>query len=221
MPTLSKTDILKEIQSGNINFTPQLDQYQIQPNSIDLRLGNTFYIPKAWEYTEEGRRVLRADYLDIQTKKDNFKILNLKPGQYFEIISGEFIIASTLEKIEIKTGHLMAVMYARSSLIRRGLRIESGIVDAGYQGYLMIPIINNTNGQIIRLYPGERICQLVLHTLSTPLSNEETQKHGLAPSKYDASTPYNLEAHSDNLEEIKLIQAGRLTELKEKYLLTI
>lgn len=217
MTTLSKTDILKEIKNKRINFSPNLDQYQIQPNSLDLRLGTTFYIPKTWEYNEAGREALKIDYLDYQTKKENFKILNLKTGQHFEILPNELIIASTYEKIELKADNLMAVMYARSSIIRRGLIIESGIVDIGYSGYLMIPIVNNTNGQIIRIYPGERICQLVLHTLSTPLSLEEMEKHGLTSPKYQASTPYTLESRSDVIEELNLIKAGKLEELKEKF----
>ena len=217
MTILSKIDVLKEIRKNNITFTPNLDQHQIQPNSIDLRLGSTFYIPKAWEYNEKGRCALTIDYLDYHNKKENFKILNLKLGQYFEILPNEFVIASTFEKLELKTPDFMAVMYARSSVIRRGLIIESGIIDAGYCGYLMIPILNNTNGQIIRLYPGERICQLVLHALSTPLSQEETQKHGIVPPKYNASTPYSLESRSDDKEEIEMIKSGKLDELKEKF----
>lgn len=217
MTTLSKLDILQTLKEEKIKFSPNLDQYQIQPNSIDLRLGTTFYIPKTWDYTEKGRSAVTIDYLDYQDKKDNFKILNLKPGQYFEILSNESIIASTLEKIELKADNIMAVMYARSSIIRRGLIIESGIVDVGYSGYLMIPIVNNTNGQIIRIYPGERLCQLVLHTLASPVSSEEAQKHGVSPAKYENSTPYSLESRSDSLSELDLIKSGRLEELKEKY----
>ncbi len=217
MSTLSKTDILKEIKHRHLVFTPSLDEYQIQPNSVDLRLGTTFYVSKAWEYNDKGRTALTSDYLDYENKKENFKLLNLKPGQYFEILPSEFVIASTYEKIDISSDSLMAVMYARSTIIRRGLIIESGIIDVGYSGHLMIPIVNNTNGQIIRLYPGERICQLVIHTLSSPVSREEAGKHGVAGAKYERSTPYSLESRSDAAEEIRLIREGKLGELKEKY----
>lgn len=219
MTTLSKKDILQKLVQGAVNFSPTLDTYQIQPNSIDLRLGTTFYMPKAWEYNEKGRCALKVDYLDYQNKQESFKIVTLKPGQYFEILANEFVIASTYEKIELKAPDLMAVMYARSSIIRRGLIIESGIIDAQYSGYLMIPIVNNTHSQIIRLYPGERICQLVLHTLSSPLNPEDAKKHGEVSAKYESSTPFGLEARSDSAEEVELIKAGRLDELKEKFTL--
>ena len=219
MTTLSKKDILKKIQEQAIRFSPSLDSHQIQPNSIDLRLGTTFYIPKAWECNEKGRCALKIDYLDYQNKQESFKIVSLKPGQYFEILSNEFIIASTYEKIELKAPDIMAVMYARSSIIRRGLIIESGIIDAQYSGYLMIPIVNNTNSQIIRLYPGERICQLVLHTLSGELTAQDAQKHGSQSAKYESSTPYGLEARSDSADEVELIKAGRLEELKNRFAL--
>ena len=81
----------------------------------------------------------------------------------------------------------------------------------------MIPIVNNTNGQIIRLYPGERICQLVFHSLSTPVSLKEAGSHGVIAPKYEASTPYGLESRSDDTEEIRLIRDGKLDELKQKY----
>lgn len=217
MTTLSKEDILDAIKKGSIFFNPNLDQCQIQPNSIDLRLGNIFYIPKTWEYDEKGRHALIVDHLDLKDKKENFKILNLKPGQYFEILPNEFIIASTAQEINLKAPNIMAVMYARSSIIRRGLIIESGVVDVGYCGYLVIPIVNNTNGQIIRLYPGERICQLVFHSLSANVSNTEAQKHGVLCAKYEGSTPYNLESRSDSSEETKLIKEGKMQELKERY----
>ena len=217
MTTLSKKDILDAIKKGSISFNPELDKYQIQPNSIDIRLGNVFYVPKTWEYDEKGRHALIVDHLDLKDKKENFKILNLKPGQYFEILPNEFIIVSTAEEINLKAPDIMAVMYARSSVIRRGLIIESGVVDVGYCGYLVIPIVNNTNGQIIRLYPGERICQLVFHSLSGGISDEEAQKHGMLCAKYEGSTVYNLESRSDSSEETRLIKDGKIKELKEKY----
>ncbi len=214
---LSKPEIIKSIQEEKIKFEPSLDKFQLQPHSIDLRLGWNFYIPKNWAITEKGRVGVSIDYLDTQSQKDNFDLIKLKPGQYFEILPKEFIIASTMEKVVIEADKLMALLYPRSSFTRKGLFIASGIVDVKYSGYLALSVINNTETQIIRLYPGERVCQLVFHFLSSALSPEEAIKHGISDSKYLKAAPYSLEAKSDNQEEIDLIRFGKIGELKEKF----
>lgn len=217
MATLTKKEILKLIKEKKIEFDPSIDQFQLQPNSVDLRIGWNFYIPKVWEYNGKGRVALNVDYLEYNAKKELYKIIRLKEGQYFEILPGEFVIISTLEKIKLNTGNIMAMLFARSSFIRRGLNVESGTVDSRYQGYLMLPVTNNTRDQIIRIYPGERICQLVFLKLASDLTEEEAQTHGVARAKYLASTPYGLEARSDSEEELKNIRTGNIKKLKEKF----
>jgi dCTP deaminase len=213
--TLSKKEIIEFIKQDKMSFDPVVDTFQIQPNSLDLRLGWNFYIPKNWTYEKEGRLAKNVDYLDFDNSKNNFDLIKLKPGQYFEILPKEFVIASTLEKVSFKDNDLMAILYARSSFIRRGLLVESGVIDIKYSGNLALPIINNTNNQIIRLYPGERVCQLVFHTTSSGLTDDEAQKHGVIGAKYEQSAPYSLEAKSDSNEEVELIKGGKLEELKK------
>lgn len=217
MATLTKKEITNLIKEEKIKFEPELDQFQIQPNSIDLRAGWNFYIPKTWEYNEKGRIALNVDYLAFNDKKDNYKIIRLKEGQYFEILPGEFIIISTLEKISLKSGDIMAILLARSSVIRRGLAIEGGSIDSRYEGFLMLPVKNNTDNQIIKIYPGERICQLIFNQLSSSLSEDEASIHGVSEAKYLDSTPYGLEARSDSEEETELIKKGNMDKLKGQF----
>ena len=169
---LNSHDIKDEISKGLIAFAPALDGFQVQPNSIDLRVGWSFYIPETWEYTDAGRVAIRADYLDIQKNKHYFKLIKLKPGQYFEILPNEFIIISTLEKLSLNAPDVAAMLAPRSSVIRRGLSIQGGVVDAYFEGHMTIPVMNNSNHSII-LYPGERFVQLVLHKLTAGLTKEE------------------------------------------------
>lgn len=217
MSVLTRKQFLSYIKEKKIEFEPALDQFQIQPNSIDLRVGWSFYVPKTWEYNEKGRVALNINYLDRTEKKESYKIIRLKEGQYFEILPGEFIIISTLEKIKLNSGNLMAVLLPRSSTTRRGLFVESGIIDACYNGYLVLPVINNTRDQIIKIYPGERICQLIFHKLETNLTEEEAHIHGVARAKYLSATPYGLEARGDSEQEIEFIKKGKIKELKSKY----
>lgn len=219
--TLSKKEIVEFIKKNKMSFEPAVDAFQLQPNSLDLRLGWNFYIPKNWTYEKEGRLAKNVDYLDFENSKNNFDLIKLKPGQYFEILPKEFVIASTLEKVELKDHDLMAILYARSSFIRRGLLVVSGVIDIKYSGNLALPIINNTDNQIIRLYPGERVCQLVFHTTSSGLNDEEAKKHGIIGAKYEQSAPYSLEPKSDSSEEIELIKSGKLDELKKDHKISL
>jgi len=216
MAILNKNEILAAIAEQKLNFTPEIDQFQVQPNSLDLRVGYSFYIPEKWQYTEEGRVMTRPDYLHYDQNANNFRLIKLKPGQYFEFLPNEFAIISSLEKIDLNSDNLIALLYPRSTMIRRGLVIESGVVDLHYKGSLMIPVFNGTS-QPLRLYPGERAYQLVFHTLSGGMDKEEAQIHGVGKAKYHESTAHNLESRTDNDEEVELIKAGKLTEIKEKY----
>lgn len=219
MSVLSKKELLEYLKEGKIAFEPQIDQYQLQPHSLDLRLGHSFYIPKKWKLTKKGREAINFDYLDESiSAQDNFDLIKLKSGQSFELLPKEFIIASSLEKISLNDDSLMANLDARSSLLRRGIFLASGTIDVKYKGTLTFPIINNTDTQIIKLYPGERICHLVFETLSSPISDEEAKMHGFADAKYLKSTPYNLESVIDGKEEVNLIkEEGGIEKLKNQY----
>lgn len=215
MAILTKNEILNLIKNGSLEFSPALDKYQIQPNSVDLRVGWSFYIPDTWKYNEKGRIAIIADYLDYQNVEEYFKLIKLKPGQFFEILPKETIIISTLEKITLNTGRIAGNLFPRSSALRRGLQINTGVVDCRYNGQLTIPVVNNSN-HIIKIYPGERICQLQLFELMSELNEDESKMHGAQEGKYIGSTPYGLEAKVDANEEVDLIKSGNLEDLKNK-----
>jgi dCTP deaminase len=211
---LTRTEIQELIKQKKLCFEPELDGYQNQPHAVDLRLGTTFYISKMWKVTDKGREILTVDV--TENAQDTFEKIKLKPGQFFELAPGESIIASTLEKISLKSDDLMGVLYPRSSINRRGLSVDlTGIVDAHYSGNLMIPIFNKTANQVIRIYPGERICQLVFQKLVSDLSHAEANLHGKIPAKYEGAKANELSLKKDDNLEIELIKKGNLEELKK------
>lgn len=210
---LTRYEIRKHIEAGSISFEPALDVFQNQPHAVDLRLGTVFCLPKIWRMTEAGREIVAVDV--TETAGDNYEKIELKPGQYFDLAPGESIIASTLEKISLNVPDLMGVLYPRSSINRRGLAVDlTGIIDTFYCGNLMIPILNKTSSQVIRIYPGERICQIVFHKLTQSLTREEALVHGKATAKYNGSDGYNLVSKKDSEEEIDYIKSGNLAGLK-------
>jgi len=210
---LTRHDITELIEDKKLVFEPALDRFQNQPHAVDLRLGTVFYLPKIWRLTDKGREILTVDV--TESAGDNYEKIELKPGQYFDLAPGESIIASTLEKISLHQPDLMGVLYPRSSINRRGLSVDlTGIVDAHYSGNLMIPVLNKTTNQVIRIYPGERICQLVFHKLTQELTKKEALIHGKVAAKYNNADGHNLASKKDATEEIEYIKKGDLKGLK-------
>lgn len=206
---LSSNEILERIRNGNIVFAPGIDRFQIQQHAIDLRLGFTFLIPKSWELTTEGRVAVETDHLDLSKSNKRFTLVEIKEGQVFDILPGEYVAVKTLEKIKLPED-LMAILYPRSSVNRRGLSVDlTGIVDAGYEGHLIIPVRNNTPFQVIRLYPGERFCQLVFEDVKGSVSFRQSRWHNV-----DFAVTIQDEESS---EEMKLVREGRITKIKDAF----
>lgn len=207
MSIITKKDILERVQSGSISFKPGLDEFQLQEHSVDLRLGFTFMIPKMWHMTPRGRESLDITHFD-KRNHEYFEVIELEQGQYFELLPQEYILVSTLESIKLPTD-LMAVLYPRSSTNRKGLSLDlTGIIDAGYEGQLVLPIRNNTRSQAIRLYPGERLCQLVFEELKSPVTPRQSKYH-----QKDIIEGVQTEKKS----EVDLISSGDIKKLKEDF----
>ena len=209
MSIIIKEQILERIAKGDIAFSPPLDSLQLQSHSVDLRMGFTFLVPKLWQVTKNGREALHLDYLSAD-RPPYFEVVELEQGQCFEILPQEHILVSTLESIKVPND-LMAVLYPRSSVNRKGLSVDlSGIVDAGYEGQLVIPVRNSTTGQTIKLYPGERFCQVVFEELTSAVSDPKKSKY----HKKDIITGALAEETS---QEGDFIKKGDMSGLKKQY----
>lgn len=209
MSVLTKEDILEYVKNGKIAFTPGLDSFQVQAHSVDLRLGFTFLVPKSWHVTKAGREQLLMNYYD-ENRPEYFDIVELEKGQFFDLLPGEHILVSSLESVTVPED-LMAVMYPRSSTNRKGISVDlTGIIDSGYQGQLVIPIRNNTQHQTVRVYPGERFCQVVferLHKTSEPRKSRYHQRDIIDGVDVDS-------LQDERTSEIELIKSGDIKKLK-------
>src|SRR3989339_1036634 len=216
MSILTRSEILSQIDSGGLTFTPTLDQFQIQPHAIDLRLGYKFLIPRNWTVDEKGRRAIKMAIDDVDAHREQFDEVQLQPGQYFELLPNEFVIGTSLEKIELNAMDLMGVLFPRTSTNRRGIDLSlSGIIDTGYKGHLIFPMQNEAGNQVIRIYPGERVCQVIFEELKTPLTPEEANLHGLTAAKYTESGSQTFQL--DKESERQLLIQGKLEDLKKNF----
>lgn len=213
---LTRKEIQEEIAQGTLKFTPPLDGFQLQPHAVDLRLGYKFLIPRNWHVTEDrGRQAIKTSIDDHDAHKEQYEEVILKPGQYFELTPNEFVIGTSLERIELSSPDLMAILFPRTSTNRRGINLSlSGIIDAHYKGNLIFPMKNEAGNQVIRVYPGERICQVVFERLASPLTETEAHQHGLTQAKYnEADEVYKL----DKEEERKFIVNGEIETMKTQF----
>lgn len=212
MAALTKHDILSYIKEDKLGFSPTLDTFQLQAHSIDLRLGYTFLIPKSWHITSEGREQLHMDFF-APRRPEYFETVELEKAQFFDLLPGEHVMVSSLESIRLPND-LMAVMYPRSSTNRKGISVDqTGIVDSGFEGQLLIPIRNNTLHQTVRLYPGERFCQLVFEKLTAEVDARKSRYH-----KRDIIEGVDVDSLvNERQAEIEFIQKGEINELKTNY----
>ncbi len=146
---LSDGTIKEYLEKGKLIIEP-LDDYQLQPASIDLRLGKSFL-------------KLDENKMEVMTLNDKISYVSFNTNEII-IPPNSFLLATTMEHIELPTG-ITAFVEGRSSIGRMGLFIQNaGWVDPGFKGQITLELYN-ANRLPIKLYSGRRVCQLVLAKL--------------------------------------------------------
>ena len=138
---LTGSKILEEIENGGIQITP-FDRTQLNPNSYNVRLGNTLKV-----YTE--------DVLDFE--KDNPSKLIDIPSEGFILQPGELYIGNIIERVA--TDKYISAIDGRSSVGRLGILIHAtaGFGDIGFNGNYTLEIFCI---KPVRIYPNMLIGQV-------------------------------------------------------------
>lgn len=149
---LSDQAILTRLENRTLSISP-LEKEQIQPASVDIRLGNTFSVI---EDSPSGVITMDQEITYKTIQSDTYVLL---PGQ--------FILATTMEYF-VLPDDLTAFVEGRSSLGRMGLFIQNaGWVDPGFEGEITLELFN-ANRCAIKLQSGRRVGQLVFARMDTP-----------------------------------------------------
>ena len=139
-------ETLRKMIAERLIIVEPIEPFQVQPASIDLRLGRHFL--KIDENTMESLS-LDSELPYIQIEKDEIII----PPH-------SFLLATTVEVIRIPD-NVTAFVEGRSSIGRMGLFIQNaGWVDPGFEGNITLELFN-ANRLPLRLSAGRRICQIV------------------------------------------------------------
>lgn len=159
---LTDTQIRSKLETLGLEvprgFDPFDSDAQVQPCSIDLRLGVKF-----WTQRQPQREVdLRKSKLLEMNPRRHWKEQTLGPGEYIRIRPGQLVLAQTLELFEVPLD-CAGKIEGRSSFARLGLAIHctGDFINPGYRGRMALQLMNNSRS-VLRLYPAMPICQLVL-----------------------------------------------------------
>ena len=153
--------ISKMIQSGQINAAPSVIDAQIQPASLDLRLGNVAYRVRASFLTGHGAKV--TDRL----KEFEMHRVDLTDGAVLE--KGCVYVVPLMESLALPEG-MNAVANAKSSTGRLDLLTrtitdggtEFDRIPSGYSGPLYAEICPRSFSVLVR--PGMRLNQIRFRT---------------------------------------------------------
>ena len=142
---LSDKTIQDMLTAGTLKIDP-LVPGQIQPASVDIRLGNTFSVVE-----DSPAGVIP---LDGETR---YRTIT---SEAYVLLPNQFVLATTMEYFSLPDD-LTAFVEGRSSLGRLGLFIQNaGWVDPGFQGEITLELYN-ANRCAIELKAGRRVGQLV------------------------------------------------------------
>jgi len=159
---LSDRDIKKSIKKGKIKITPVIDYAsQLGSCSVDLRLSNVFR-------TFNHAQVPYIEPTDKKALKELTHEIKIAKGKAFIIQPQEFVLASTIETLELGDD-LLARLEGRSSIGRLGIVVHStaSVFDPGWKGNVVLEL-GNLGKMAVALYPGTRICSLTFEPLSSP-----------------------------------------------------
>ena len=151
---LTDKEILRAYRRGEIQITP-FERDLIRPSALSLRLGHEAHTLVTTNPIDTAKR---ATYPELKAKElDAHGRLALEPG--------EVMLAPTLERIAIST-RMSGLMDGTSSYARLGISIVlSHQVTPGFGSdcgsVLTLEIVSRLS-QTVYLYPGTRICNLML-----------------------------------------------------------
>lgn len=155
---LSDRDIKRYIQEKKLIFQPILNNDQIGPASIDLKLGNVFKVFR------QGR------YLHLDVKQgippEFMEEIVISEGEPFILHPHTFALTSTIEYVVVPDD-LSLKVEGKSTLARMGILVHTaGFIDPGFEGSITLELSNQANLPIT-IYPGMYICQINCQMLSS------------------------------------------------------
>ncbi|MFB6163151.1 MAG: dCTP deaminase [Halococcoides sp.] len=176
---LSDGDIRSRLEAGTLEIEPLADpELQIQPASVDLRLGREFL-----EFQHTNIPCIHPD--SEQEVAEYVEETIIDDGDEFILHPGDFVLGTTVERVSVPDD-LIAHVEGRSSLGRLAIVVHAtaGLCDPGFEGKITLEL-SNLGTAPVALTPEMRISQLTFTQLSSPAERPYGEERG---SKYQGQT---------------------------------
>lgn len=178
---LSDNQIKEALKSGSISFNPTPYASDIQPATVDIRLGQDFikFRPPS------GNELTTSVQIPGQHTLEGREI-RLHHDDTILIHPGELLLAETEQVIGIDNT-LAARVEGKSSLGRLGIMVHvtAGFVDPGWYGRLTFEVVNMSH-ITWGLTPGMKIAQISFFQLTSP-SRRQYGDDGLKSHYHNAN----------------------------------
>lgn len=167
-PVLSDRTILK-YNRKNLLIEGELRPEQIQPNSIDLTLADSYRILKPNTYALAWSAFAQAWLPDENQKPwidpalppvyEEGKFEEVNGRNVYVIGPGEFVLMASKEILNIPNG-IISFVQGRSSIARLAIQTEqAGLIDAGFRGTITFEVFNQSEYPIMMI-EGMRVAQV-------------------------------------------------------------
>ena len=159
---LSDRDIRARLLVGDLRIAPLLGaSLQVQPASVDLRLGSEFLVYRPGQ-------LVCLDPRAPETLTQATERVDVPSGEAFVLHPGEFALGSTAESVAIPHD-LVGRVDGRSSVGRLAVVVHAtaGFIDPGFDGHITLELSNVANLPIT-LYPAMKIGQVSFLRMTTP-----------------------------------------------------
>lgn len=151
MAVLTRDEILKELDAGNLSINP-LDKDSIGPASIDFHLDNTFRV-----FRQVKDLVHISEDIDYESATKLIRI-----DDYLTLFPGQSVHGITTESITLPD-NLCGWIQGRSKLARIGLAVHTtaNFIHPGMIGKQVLEM-TNIGPMPLAIHPGIAICQIIL-----------------------------------------------------------
>jgi dCTP deaminase len=162
---LSDSDIHDYLDSGELVILGAEPKYpfeaskQVQPCSVDLRLGNRFL--------RFGNGI---DELDVKNIADISNLMEeeiIADQEKIFLLPNSILFGQIYEQLRLPS-NCCGYIEGRSRFARLGLSVHvtGGFINPEFEGAMPLQIVNNNNFPIV-IYPFMGICQMLLHRISS------------------------------------------------------
>lgn len=149
---LGKAEILRRIEAGGLAIEP-FRQDTVRENGVDLRL--------SCAYAEPVRIDRPVDPCELASDRDVRRLYVVDEcWTPIRVPPRSFVLAVTEERVRLPKD-VVGLVNLRSTLARYGLFVPPTVIDAGFEGQIVVELVNMSPNTIM-LRPGLRFLHVVL-----------------------------------------------------------